>query len=102
MPSRPPIVGNPDDGFTSAEICDESDNYIGRLFELDDGFYVQVDQVEKLNDGKLLESLLLAKYTLQHYVNRKGADFSAEEWTREGISLYLMQRDDGEGFTVES
>ncbi len=94
------IAGNPDDGFTSAEIENSSGDYLGRIFELEDGWYVHVDELELLRDPALLDAALRAKSDLLHYVNRKGADFSGGEWTRAGVSLWLMQRDDGKGFTV--
>jgi hypothetical protein len=96
------IVGNPDDGFTSAEIMDEAGNYVGRVFELNDGWYVHVDQPERLRDREVVEAVVAAKSELLHYVNRNGADFSEGEWTRAGASLWLMQRDDGKGFTIKT
>jgi hypothetical protein len=47
-----------------------------------------------------VEDIVAAKAELLHYVNRKGADFADGEWTAAGISLWLMQRDDGKGFTI--
>ena len=82
------IVGDPDDGFTSAEIEDTSGTYMGRVFELEDGWYIQVNEPEILRNPKLVEALITAKLELEDYVNRKGADFSIGEWTRAGISLW--------------
>ena len=96
------IVGNPDDGFTSAQIEDENGVYKGRVFELEDGWYVHVDEPEQLRDLELVDAIVVAKSNLLHYVNRKGADFSQGEWTRAGVSLWLMQRDDGKGFTIKT
>ena len=45
MPYKHTIVGNPDDGFTSAEIEDDDGVYRGRVFELDDGWYFHVDEL---------------------------------------------------------
>jgi len=94
------IVGNPDDGFTTAEISDGNGTYLGRVFELVDGWYVQLDEPERLRDGDLVETIVEARTALLHYVNRKGAQFP-EEWTVAAISLWLMQRDDGKGFTIK-
>ena len=94
------VVGNPDDGFTSAEIEDSSGVYLGRIFELDDGWYVHIDDLEGLRDPAFHDAILRAKSDLVHYVNRKGADFSEGNWSRAGASLWLMQRDDGKGFTI--
>lgn len=96
------IVGNPDNGFTSAEIEDEAGTYVGRLLELEDGWYIHVAQPERLIDREVVEAVVAAKSELLHYVNRKGADFSEREWTRAGASLWLMQRDDGKGFTIKT
>ena len=95
------IVGNPDDGFTSAEIGDESGTYIGRVFELEDGWYIHVDEPELLINQEIIEAVIAAKADLLHYINRKGADFS-DEWSRAKASLWLMQRDDGKGFTINT
>ncbi|MCB1755799.1 MAG: hypothetical protein KDJ38_09765 [Gammaproteobacteria bacterium] len=102
MPYKHSIVGNPDDGFTSAEIEDDDGSYVGRVFELDDGWYIHVDEPERLRSSELIEAIISAKSTLLHFVNRKGADFSEGDWTRAGVSLWLMQRDDGKGFTIEA
>ncbi|MBW3623920.1 MAG: hypothetical protein KY468_10985 [Armatimonadetes bacterium] len=92
------IMGSPDDGFTSAEIIEDS-NAIGRVFELEDGWYVHLIEPERLTDSELVNVILIAKEELKHYVNRKGATFP-EDWSRAAVSLWLMQRDDGKGFTL--
>jgi hypothetical protein len=94
------IAGNWEDGFTSAEIEDESGTFLCRVFELHRGWYVHLHEPELLRDGELAEAIVAAKEELLHYVNRKGADFSNGGWTRAAVSLWLMQRDDGKGFTV--
>ena len=95
------FVGNHDDGFTSAEIytADNLQDYIGRIFELDDGWYIQVDDLNCLQDPAFVQTILETKDELLHYVNRKGAEFS-EGTTIAAISLWLMQRDDGKGFNL--
>jgi hypothetical protein len=93
-------IGNPDDGFTSVEI-ELDGEYAGRVFELESGWYVQMVALERLADPAVVDAIIAAKERLIRYVNRKGGDFPADA-TRGGISLWLMQRDDGEGFTVST
>jgi hypothetical protein len=95
------FIGNPDDGFTSAEIytADDLEDYMGRVFELSDGWYVQVDDLTTLNDSAFVKTILETKDELMHYINRKGAEFP-EDVSRAAISLWLMQRDDGKGFSI--
>jgi hypothetical protein len=96
------FVGNHDDGFTSAEIyaADNLKDYMGRVFELYDGWYIQVDDLACLQDSEFVQTILETKNELLHYVNRKGGDFP-EGTTIAAISLWLMQRDDGKGFTID-
>jgi hypothetical protein len=61
-----------------------------------------VDQPERLGDMEVVDAVVAAQSDLLHYVNRKGTDFSGGEWTRAGTSLFLMQRDDGKGFTIKA
>ncbi len=95
------FIGNPDDGFTSAEIyaADDLEDYIGRVFELSDGWYLQVDDLTSLQNLDFVQTIMETKDELLHYVNRKGAEFP-EDASRAAISLWLMQRDDGRGFST--
>ncbi len=93
------IIGNLDDGFTSAEILETGGELAARVFELEAGWYVETEVLEKLRDQVLLEALLQARNKLLHYVNRKGG-MKPEGLTRAGASLWLMQRDDGKGLTL--
>ena len=96
------VMGNPDDAFTSAELVVNGD-IIGRVFELEDGWYVHVREPERLKDAELIRLILEAKEDLAHYVNRKGAGEFPPDWSRATASLWLMQRDDGKGgFTVQT
>ena len=88
MPYRHTIIGAVDDGFTSAEIEDEAGAYMGRVFELNDGWYIHVQEIDRIRDQDLVDAIVAAKAELIHYVNRKGADFSSGEWTRAGVSLF--------------
>lgn len=97
------FVGDPDDGFTSAEIYEAADAriYLGRIFQLDNGWYVQVEDFERLEDRKFVRSVLEARDELLHFVNRMGGEFP-DDATRAAVSLWLMQRDDGKGFTIKN
>lgn len=97
------VIGDPSDGFTSAEIYsdDNDESYLGRIFELSDGWYVHTEEISALKNPPFTQALLEAKAELSHYVNRKGADCPADA-TRAAVSLWLMQRDDGKGFSVSN
>jgi hypothetical protein len=90
-------VGSSDDGFTSVEI-ELDGEYVGRVYELESGWYVHLSTFEHLSDPEFITAVVAAKASLLHYVNRKGGDPTGA--TRAGMSLWLLQRDDGGGFTV--
>jgi len=69
------------------------------VFELESGWYVHMDKPEDLLRPECLEAILAAKEQLLHYVNRKGDEFP-DGTTRAGGCLWLMQRDDGKGYTL--
>ena len=92
------VVGNPDDGFTSIEINGAEGNYVGRIFELEDGWYINLRDTNSLKDPTLVDAILEAQKELRHYVNRKGAK-TQDASTIGNASLRLMQRDDGKGFS---
>jgi hypothetical protein len=98
MPYGLTTTGNPDDGFTAVEIEIDGE-YVGRVFELESGWYVHVQKPEDLQKSECVQAVLAAKERLLHYVNRKGGEFP-EGTSRAAASLWLMQRDDGKGFTV--
>ncbi len=100
MTYRSTICGVPDDGFTSAELGTESGDLVGRVFELDSGWYVECQDLDYLQEPQFLKAILEARDDLRHYVNRKGP--VPEGATRAAASLWLMQRDDGKGFTIPS
>lgn len=93
------VCGNPDDGFTSSEIYKDG-KYLGRIFELDDGWYVHMEELEMLKDTALIDFIKKAQDDLKHYVNRKGGDLP-KDMTAAGMSLWLMQRDDKKGFSID-
>jgi hypothetical protein len=97
------ISGVAGDGFTSAWIEDEDENHLGRVFELEDGWYIHVQDPDRLRDREFVDTIFLARDELFHYINRKGLDLSDGEWSPVGISLLLMQRDDDKGyFSIKS
>lgn len=93
------ISGIVDDGFTSAEISAEEAGQVVRVFELASGWYVHTGSLERLREPDLLDAVLKARDELLHYVNRKGGD-PPPDVSRAGFSLWLMQRDDGKGFSA--
>jgi hypothetical protein len=95
------IVGSVDDGFTSAEISEEGSDSLVRVFELERGWYVECNQLERLRQPELLDAVLRAPDELLHFVNRKGGE-PAPDTSRAEFSLWLMQRDDGKGFSAPS
>ncbi len=95
------ICGVVDDGFTSAEISEPDAEGVARVFESQNGWYVETDRLERLREPAFVEALLQARDELLHYVNRKGGE-PPEGTSRAAFSLWLMQRDDGKGFSVGS
>jgi len=93
------IVGSPDDGFTSAEVLRETGDVAARVFELHSGWYVESGELELLRDPVFIDAILEARARLLHFVNRRGGS-APEGLTRAGMSLWLMQRDDGKGFSA--
>jgi hypothetical protein len=92
------ITGIPDDGFTSAEISGDGSGRVARVFELENGWYVETEKLERLREPDLLDAVLRARDELLHYVNRKGGEPPPGS-SRAGFSLWLMQRDDAKGFS---
>ncbi len=97
MPYGLTTTGNPDDGFTSVEI-EIDGQYVGRVFELESGWYVHVQEPDDLLKPECVQAVLAARDELLHHVNRKGGDLP-QGASRAAASLWLMQRDDGKGFT---
>ncbi len=93
-------TGAPDDGFTAVEIEIDGE-YVGRVFELESGWYVHLPKPESLLNAECVEAIVAAKECLLHYVNRKGGEFP-EGTSRAAASLWSMQRDDGDGFTIST
>ena len=91
-------IGAVDDGFTSVEFAVDGE-YIGRVFELESGWYVHILAIERLAEPECMRAVAAAKERLLHYVNRKGGEFPPDA-SRAAVSLWLMQRDDGGVFNV--
>lgn len=92
------VAGVPDDGFTSAEIL-AGDEMVARVYELESGWHIETRDLERLRDARVVDAMIAARNELLHYVNRKGTN-RPEGLTVAGASLWLMQRDDGKGFTI--
>ncbi len=90
------VTGAPSDGFTAVEL-ERGEELIGRVFELEAGWYVELREPECLLEAEVVQAVLAAKQRLLLYVNRKGAGMP-EGLSVAGASLWLMQRSDGKGF----
>ncbi len=93
------VTGNVDDGFASIEITSETGKVVARVFELDSGWFVESVELDWLRETDLVDAIIDARNELRHYINRKGGQLP-EGMTRAAFSLWLMQRDDGKGFSV--
>jgi hypothetical protein len=89
------ILGNADEHRTECEISDDTATTVAVVYEGNDGWHVKVlrplreDELETFN-----AALTAAKQSLSHYVNRMGSN-PPEDITVGGLSLWLMQKDDG-------
>lgn len=88
-------LGNTQTCRTEAEISDESGNVVALVYENDHGWEIKLFreiQPEEVKDFDAVVSK--AKDDLSHYVNRKGIN-PPEDLTAGGMSLWLMEKDDG-------
>lgn len=90
------ITGGWADGFTAAELARDG-RILGRVFELQTGWHVQLEELELLRDTAVVSAMLEGRDKLRHYVNRTGAGMP-EGLSAAAASMWLMQRDDGKGF----
>ena len=89
------IMGNVDACRTECEISDDTAATVAVVYESDEGWHVTV--LRPLRDEELETfnaAVAAAKQSLSHYVNRMGSN-PPDETTRGGLSLWLMQNDDG-------
>jgi hypothetical protein len=89
------ILGNVDECRTECEISDDRANTVAVVYESHHGWHVDV--LRPLRDDELATfdaSVEAAKQSLSHYVNRIGSN-RPEDTTAAGLSLWLMQKDDG-------
>ena len=75
----------------AAVIDDDEGNYIGRVFELDDGWYINLEDLAMIEDIKVRTLIQEAKSKLTRYPNRKGAEFP-EDMSIGAISLWLLEK----------
>src|SRR5215469_804194 len=88
-------LGNVSECRTECEISDSTGAAIAVVYESSDGWHVT--NFRALRDEELAEfsaSVEAAKQSLSRYVNRMGSN-RPEELTAGGLSLWLMQMDDG-------
>ena len=89
------ILGNVDTCRTECEISDDVGNTVVVVYDSKDGWHVNVlrepttEQVAEFN-----ATVGAAKQSLSKYVNRMGRN-PPEGMTAGGLSLWLMQKDDG-------
>jgi hypothetical protein len=89
------IMGNVDECRTECEIADDAAATVAVVYESDEGWHVTV--LRPLRDEELETfnaAVAAAKQSLSHYVNRMGSN-PPDETTRGGLSLWLIQKDDG-------
>lgn len=88
-------LGNVDQCRTECEISDETATTVAVVFESHEGWQVNVlrplrhEEFEDFN-----ATVEAAKQSLSHYINRMGNN-PPEDLTAGGLSLWLMQKDDG-------
>lgn len=91
MPYGLTATGNPDDGFTAVEIEIDGE-YVGRVFELESGWYIHLQKPEDLMNPECVRAILAAKERLLHYVNRKGGEFPEGTTRVTIVALHQPQR----------
>jgi hypothetical protein len=96
------IFTNLDESRTECEISDDS-SVVAVVYEGHDGWHVNSLRTLSADEREAFDaSMAEAKERLSHYVNRFGEDVP-EGLTLGGLSLWLMQKDDGTamGFRLE-
>jgi hypothetical protein len=94
------ILGNVDQGRTECEISDDTAAAVAVVYEGQDGWHVKTFRdfrAEELDEFNAI--VAKAKENLSHYVNRTGSN-PPEESTVGGLSLWLMEKDDGTGLGI--
>jgi hypothetical protein len=88
------IFTNLDECRTESEITDDS-SVVAVVYEGRDGWHVNKLRSISEGEGQAFDRTIAeAKERLSHYVNRFGEDVP-DGLTRAGLSLWLMQKDDG-------
>jgi len=89
------VFGNVDECRTECEISDDTGTVVAIVYETHNGWRVDVLTEPKHEDlAAFIDSVEAAKQSLSQYVNRMGIN-PPPEATAGGLSLWLMQRDDG-------
>ena len=88
------IFTNLDECRTECEITDSS-SVVAVVYEGRDGWHVNRLRIISADEDQALDaSIAEGKERLSHYVNRFGEDVP-DGLTRAGLSLWLMEKDDG-------
>lgn len=85
------VVSDIENGTTSLWLCDQ-DRWLGRVFERDTGWCVELSDLSLLRDPTILDAILDGKEWLLQYPNRKGGRVQAT-WPLESYAEWLMQVD---------
>jgi hypothetical protein len=94
------VIGAPDDGYTSVEVC-HGDALVAVVYELPSGWKVDLYQSPGGMDfGEFVKALHAAQTRLLEYVNRRGEN-PPEGLTRAGFSLWLMEKADGTAMGIK-
>jgi len=89
------VLGNVDECRTECEISDDTGAAVAIVYETHDGWNIDVLMEPKhAHLAAFDDSIEAAKQSLSHYVNRVGSN-PPQEATASGLSLWLMQKDDG-------
>jgi hypothetical protein len=95
------ILGNVGECRTECEISDNAGAAIAVVYETHQGWCVDI--LRELRDEESASfnaSVEAAKQSLSHYVNRRGSNPPVET-TMAGLSLWLMQKDDGTALGID-
>jgi len=92
------IFSDIDNGTASVWISDE-ERWLGRVFERDTGWCVELVDVTLLREPGIINAILDGKKALTRYPNRKGGRIQAT-WPPEVFAEWLMQ-DDADGAKME-
>jgi len=85
------IFGSTVEGFVCAEIETEEGDVIGRVYDSESGWKVELSGSAPADPAAFGEAAALAKEELLHYPNRRGLA-PPPDLSMAGLSLWLMER----------